>query len=92
MVKALMFIWQSIKHIVWELLIGIDQLLNVIVWIDNDGWGRIDEMLSARAWRLRNSCQLHIYIDKLFFWQTQHCKSAYDTELNRKQLPREYSK
>lgn len=92
MVSALKFAWQSLTHIVWEVLIGFDQLLNVFVYIDGDGWGRIDEMLSARAWRLRSSTSLHVWIDRLFFWQTQHCKGAYETELNRKQLPGEYSK
>lgn len=91
LITILLFIWQSLKHIVWELLIGLDQLLNVIVWIDNDGWGRIDEMLSARAWRLRHTCKLYIWINRLFFWQFNHCQSAYETEMNRKQLPSDYT-
>lgn len=26
-------------------------------------------------------------IDHLFFWQTEHCKSAYESEVERSQLP-----
>lgn len=33
-------------------LIGQDQAFNCLIKL-SDGWGRPDEMLSARAWRLR---------------------------------------
>ena len=31
-------------------------------------------------------------VDKLFFWQRQHCFQSYISEFERKQLPEEYRK
>ena len=71
-------------------MIGIDQTFNCLVKL-NDGWGTPDEMLSARAWRLRNHHPLlRRSIDTLFFWDKNHCEECYEIELMRKQLPREY--
>jgi len=71
-------------------LIALDQLLNTCIKIGNDGFGYADEMLSARAWRLRHTSTLCIWIDRLFFWDDNHCEECYRIELERKQLPREY--
>lgn len=71
--------------------IAIDQALNTIIWLSGDGWGTPDEMLSARAWRLRESHpKLRLIIDKLFFWDLNHCEECYNIEMQRKQLPKEY--
>ena len=79
------------KQPVWkEFLIGLDQSLNTLIKL-SDGYGYADEMLSARAWRLRHQHpQLRIWIDRLFFWDTNHCEECYLIELERKQLPPEY--
>lgn len=70
--------------------IGIDQTANCVVKL-SDGWGHPDEMLSARAWRLRKQHpMLHVWIDHLFFWDKDHCKECYEIEMERKQLPEEY--
>lgn len=73
-----------------QFLIALDQLLNTVIYIKGDGFGYADEMLSARAWRLRDKSNLYIWIDSLFFWDLDHCKECYEIELQRKQLPREY--
>ena len=73
-----------------QFLIAIDQLINTIVYIKRDGFGYADEMLSARAWRLRNITKLHRFIDRLFFWDDQHCYECFRIEVERKQLPVEY--
>lgn len=60
-------------------------------------WGYADETLSARAYRLSLDRQRHWprrLIDALFliiFKQQNHCKSAHDSEMMRKHLPKQYS-
>lgn len=73
-----------------QFLISIDQTFNTVVYLKSDGWGMADETLSARAWRLRHKSNAYKWIDRLFFWQIQHCKQSYLSELRRKQLPSEY--
>jgi len=70
--------------------IALDQLLNTVIKIADDGYGYADEMLSARAWRLREMSRLYIWIDRLFFWDENHCEECYKIELERLQLPSEY--
>ena len=76
--------------ILLQFLIALDQSLNTLVHIKGDGFGYADETLSARAWRLREQSNAWRRIDLLFFWQSNHCKSAYESESLRKHLPAEY--
>lgn len=70
--------------------IGLDQTFNCVVKL-SDGWGTPDEMLSARAWRLKEQHpRLRLAIDRLFFWDLNHCEECYNIEMQRKQLPKEY--
>lgn len=70
--------------------VWLDQGLNLFVKL-SDGWGSPDEMLSARAWRLRVGYpRLVKIIDGLFFWDADHCRECYEIELRRRQLPSEY--
>lgn len=74
-----------------NILIGLDQTANCAIKL-SDGWGMPDEMLSARAWRLRNEHPwLRIAIDTLFFWDANHCAECYDIERLRQQAPRAYT-
>lgn len=71
-------------------LIGLDQTINTLVKL-SDGWGRPDEMLSARAWRLREQHpRLYAWIDRVFFWDNNHCQECFDIELRREQSPDTY--
>lgn len=74
--------------------IAADQLANTLVWIKGDGFGFADETLSARAWRLRHQSNVYKVIDTLFFWdrdgEKRHCELSYESELNRKHLPKDY--
>lgn len=73
-----------------NLLIGLDQSLNCLVKL-SDGWGTPDEMLSARAWRLREQHPaLRKWIDRLFFWDANHCEECFNIEMNREQFPEIY--
>jgi hypothetical protein len=70
--------------------IGVDQTINCVVKL-SDGWGTPDEMLSARAWRLREKHpELQLWIDRLFWWDANHCQECYEIERTRKQLVPEY--
>lgn len=71
-----------------EIAIAFDQLVNAVLG------GYADETMSARCWRLRTEqpyTLLRAVIDRLFFWQSNHCESAYESERTRSRLPAEYS-
>lgn len=73
-------------------LIGLDQAINCFIKLD-DGYGLPDEMLSARAYRLRKEHPSVIkWIDRVFFWDKFHCQECYGIELARLQYPSEYRK
>lgn len=71
-------------------LIGLDQAVNCLIRL-SDGWGMPDEMLSARAYRLRKEHPaLMVWIDRLFFWDDNHCQECFGIEMLREQFPQEY--
>ena len=73
---------QYIKNV----LIAIDQLFNAVIG------GYCDESLSSRAWRWDNDgvrSWPKKVINALFFWQKDHCLSAYTNEREGRQLPPE---
>lgn len=73
-----------------NVMIGLDQSANCLIKL-SDGWGTPDEMLSSRAWRLREGHpSLRVWIDRLFFWDDNHCQECYEIEKARNQMPREY--
>ena len=68
----------------FQIAVALDQMVNTLL----GGWA--DETLSARAWRhkLDGSRSWPAWIiDHLFFWQKDHCKTAWESELNRAHLP-----
>jgi hypothetical protein len=68
------------------ILIAFDQLCNALLF------GSPDETFSARAYRLRDNGWRAVYllINCIFFWQDDHCKGSYTSEVIRKHLPEEY--
>lgn len=66
--------------------IELDQFINTL--IPN---GYADESLSSRAYRracIKKDRMWPMWIiDHLFFWQDEHCKAAYESEMERSQLP-----
>ncbi len=70
-----------------QIPIAIDQLVNTLF----NGWA--DETISSATWRKRNDGKgwalLRRLIDGLFFWQQEHCRTAYESEQQRKHLPPE---
>lgn len=73
-----------------QILIAVDQLVNTLF----GGWA--DETISSVAWRKRNEGSgwrfLRCFIDCLFFWQANHCRTAYESEIQRTQCPPEFRK
>lgn len=68
----------------FQVMVAVDQLINTFL----GGWA--DETLSARAWRhkLDGSRSWPAWvIDHLFFWQKDHCRTAWQSELDRAHLP-----
>lgn len=70
-------------------LIAVDQLVNVICG------GDPDETLSARSWRSRDT-KWHwriarVVIDWLFFFEEDHCKKSYESEVLNKHLASVYT-
>lgn len=67
-----------------QVLIALDQLVNALLW------GYADETLSARAHRHAlkgDRLWPERLINALFFWQKDHCRQAYESELTRAHLP-----
>ena len=68
----------------FQVLIAFDQLVNAMLG------GFADETLSSRAWRQHvagvRSWPKRL-IDSLFFWQDNHCRESYISELQRSHLP-----
>lgn len=68
-----------------QILIAFDQLINALLW------GYADETLSARAYRhaeiKKDRRWPMMLINSLFFWQDNHCKQSYESELKRAHLP-----
>lgn len=85
----------KIKHNFGQLLIAADQLLNVLICMvikpNEKHWA--DETMSAHLWRHHLAGEytwaMRI-VNGLFFWQTNHCLEAYESELFRRQYPEEY--
>lgn len=70
----------------FQALIAFDQFCNTII-----GSGFADETLSAYSWRTRyTSPWRRRIVDGLLFWDKDHCKGAYESEIRRLQLPPEY--
>ena len=68
----------------FQVLIALDQLVNTFFG------GMADETMSSRAHRLkieRGRKWASLIINRMFFWQKDHCKAAYESELERAHLP-----
>ncbi len=69
-----------------QVFIALDQLANTLL----GGWA--DETLSSRAYRRSQQGKpaARRIIDGLFFWQKEHCKHAYESEIYRRQFPADF--
>jgi hypothetical protein len=74
------------RHYLTNLAVAVNQGINALLA------GEPDEMLSARAHRrhLAGHSGARNAINRLFFWQPDHCLTAFEQEAKRKQLPATY--
>ena len=72
-----------------RLLLAIDQLLNVLLCN-----GEPDETMSSAVYRMERDGRFWGFmrpaIDRLFWFQPNHCKKAYESELLRLQYAKEF--
>ena len=78
--------WLKIKTYIWNIIISLDQLFNVLLA------GYPDETFSARTWRKARAGQwfwagMRIIIDLLFIWDYPHCLKSYNMEKERRHGP-----
>lgn len=84
--------WDIVKHNFKQLLISIDQVMNVLNRFFTEK-KYADETISSRAYRFRRDENKPFYekvINKIFFWEKDHCYESYMSEMNRLQLPPEF--
>ena len=62
---------------IYRFLDTLSQILNVI-FLNGDP----NESISGRCWREQRMTAVK-WINRLFWWQYQHCRSAYQTDLER---------
>ena len=83
----------NLRHWLWQLLIALDQLANVLITPGQAGaWA--DETLSSRAWRMERAGKpwgrvFRPAIDALFWWEPEHCRASFEAERRQGQLPPE---
>ena len=82
----------AMKRRVLNLLIALDQLAWVILTLGN---GMPDETISAALWRMESQGKwagklFRPVVDALFFFDQNHCLSAWQSEHNKQQLPAIY--
>ena len=73
-----------------QLAIAIDQLLNVLIGLVGNRQAWADETMSAHAYRLeleRGRSWARKLIDGILFFDKDHCKESYESEILRRQLP-----
>ena len=83
--------WPSIlRHNGWQMLLHLDQGFGIVVSTLFKERAFADLSLSANAYRWeRDGIRRwpRVVIDALFFWQKEHCKDAYDYEVERGHFP-----
>ena len=70
----------------FQICVALDQVVNTIFG------GYADETISSRSHRAYVSGKrkwTRNILNVLFFWQDDHCKEAYESEINRMQYPPE---
>lgn len=77
-------------HNLKQLLIALDQLANVMIGLVCGYQSWSDETLSAKAYRLeleRGRTWARKLIDGLFFFDKDHCRTSYESEVLKRQMP-----
>ena len=83
---------RKIKLWCYHTVIALDQLCNALAG------GAADETFSSRCYRGAKLSDKpkkrwrfwYTLVNKLFWWQKDHCKSAYESEVLRRQYPEDF--
>lgn len=84
---------EPLKNWAYHVSVAFDQFINAVLG------GAADETLSSRTYRgavldtqpKKRWRVMYRIIEGIFFWEKgQHCKIAYQSELNRKQYPKAF--
>lgn len=81
---------KTLLHNLKQLLICLDQLANVLIGLVGNRKAWADETMSAHAYRLeleRGRSWARKLIDALLWFDKDHCKESYESEMERRQLP-----
>lgn len=78
------------KERIFNWLIGLDQFVWVTITL---GYGNPDETISSACYRYEHlghqwAKLLRPTIDFIFFWEPDHCRIAYESEILRKHSPK----
>ena len=77
-------------HNLKQLAIAVDQLLNVLIGLIGNRPSWADETMSAHAMRMeleRGRSWARKLIDGILWFDKDHCKESYESEILRRQLP-----
>lgn len=80
----------TLLHNLKQLLIALDQLANVLIGLIGNRQAWADETMSAHAWRMQlehDRTWARKLIDTLFWFDKNHCKESYESEVLKRQLP-----
>ena len=81
---------EVLRHNGWQFLIWVDQGIGGLVSTMLKERAFADLTLSANAYRWERDgirSWPRVWLDRLFFWQSGHCKDAYDYEVERGHFP-----
>lgn len=81
---------KTLLHNLKQLLICLDQLVNVLIGLVCGYRSFADETLSAKAYRLeleRGRPWARKLVDGILWFDKDHCKESYESEILRRQLP-----
>lgn len=81
---------KTLLHNLGQLLIALDQLANVLIGLVCGYRSWADETLSAKAYRLeleRGRTWARKLIDTLLWFDKDHCKESYESEVLKRQMP-----
>ena len=95
--EVLLTLWVLCRNaIAWfkQLGIAVDQVINVLATPFHPG-AFADETMSSRVWRMDRNGKpwgriLRPVIDALLFFDRDHCRTSYESEKLRSQLPPEF--
>jgi len=86
-------IWKVLSAWAWQFLHALTQVCNTMIPPLDGTVGWADESMSARAYRAKRDGRmlglLATAINWVFFWQDDHCKTAYQSEALRRIVPPE---